>query len=202
MLLQIIINFQNLFKMEKAPAKVLTPLRMASLYFNLFHDSPFSIVAQDVKSQEIEKRDEKGRFASFSLFEMFLGEELKFEEIRDIYFQIYTCNIPNYPVDKLLNLINKDWDKTCWTQLQIKAFMKKRGKYILGALESEFENQTSSLTFLGKNEGRYLLIFAELKDGNINEIEYDCSELENSTLQLRNFFVTPIDYPTECIYEK
>lgn len=180
--------------------KLLVPLKFSSSYFySIEPNTKFIVKKEEV---EVEKIDDKYDHSSFSLSNLFLKIELNAEEERDIFTQIFRCPVHGYPVDKLLDLLNNDWDKLCWTQRQIKAFNKKHGKKILSVLNIEEEKLPNHLLFLGKNNGKYVLISSKFKKNSRDEFEYFVNGFEFSGISQYGFLVVPVDYPAEYLYEK
>lgn len=157
--------------MEKLRKKVLVPL-FDSPYFRFLYGDNLKISKEQIATEEVDGENNLNRISGRSIIKMFLGQSLNVEEERDIFPQPYKCIIPNYPIESLFNLINKDWDVLCLTQRQIKAFCHNYGKGILTAFSRGEDAEFDHLLFLAKEDELYFIVKAKLKANSSSEFEY------------------------------
>ena len=167
--------------------KVLMPLNESSYLYHSKGAESFFVPAQEIEAVEVEEVYFKN---------LFLASSINSEEVRDIHSQVFRCRIKDYPVDKVLNLLNKDWNKLCWTQRQMKAFIELHGKEMLESLEVEEPKLPSHLLFLGKNKGRYWLTEFFHRDG---QLAHGITGFRSSPMSIYGFLVTPQWFPPKII---
>lgn len=179
---------------------VLDSLKSSSSFFNSIEPNyDFTVTREMIRRELIGHWDDwrkGGRLCDF-----FLASELNLDEERNISTQVFRCCIPKYPVDKVLNLLDNDWDKLCWTQRQVKAFVNNYGKKILTVLKIEYPNLPCHLLFLGKKRGEYLLIYASFERNSEEEINYSICGFEYTPMSSYGFLVVPLSFSTETIFE-
>jgi len=185
--------------MEKE--KFLIPLKFSSSYFySIEPDYDFTITGEMIKAEHLEQRDEIGRFTGLSLGSNFLKPILGLEEERVISTQVFRCCIPKSRVEDVLNRIDSNWDNLCWTQRQIKAFLKNHGKKILSILKIEEPKLPSHLLFLGKNNETYLLVDSKFMAYTEKEFDHIIHGFEFSPMSSYAFLVVPLSLPPEILY--
>ena len=141
--------------------QVLASLKLSSSYFySIEPNYDFTVTSEMIKAEQVGNRDEWRNKVS-TLCNFFLASELKLnlDEERNISTQVFRCCIPKYSVDNVLNLLDNDWDKLCWTQRQVKAFVNNYAKKILTVLKIEYPSLPCHLLFLGKKQDKYFLIY-------------------------------------------
>lgn len=185
---------------EENEGWALAPLKLSSSYFYSIEPNYDFTVTREMIRREFVGRAEDWRDGG-SLCNFFLASELNSDEERNISTQVFRCCIPEYSVDNVLNLLNNDWDKLCWTQRQIKAFVNNYGKKILSVLKIEESKLPTHLLFLGKKKGQYLLIHANFERGSEEEVHYSIFGFEYSPMSQYGFLVTPLSFPQEIIYK-
>ena len=184
----------------KNEVQALIPLKLSSSWFySIEPNYDFTVTSKMIKAEQNGHREDWRKGGE--LCDFFLAAELNLDEERNISTQIFRCCIPKYPVDKVLNLLDNDWDKLCWTQRQVKAFVNKYGKKILLVLKIEEPKLHSHLLFLGKKRNEYLLIYASFEPNSEEEISYSICGFEHSPMSSNGFLVVPLFFPPEIIYE-
>lgn len=171
--------------------KVLVPLKFSSSYFySIEPDYNFAITSEMIRNEPMEKRYDA------------LESEINLNEERNITTQIFRCCVSEYPVAKLLDLLDSKWDKLCWTERQIKAFVKSYGEKILFVLNVEESKLPNHLLFLVKNKkGAYLFVDVRFEIYSEKEFNYSIWFFENSPMSLFGFLVVPLPYSPQIIFE-
>ncbi len=179
---------------------LLAPLKFSSsFFFSIEPNYNFTITSEMVKNEQIDRRDEAGRFESLSLGNNFLEDKMHCEECREINTEIFRCCLPNVPVDSVLNRFENNWDNLCFTQRQIKAFINNFGKEVLCVLNTEEPKLQNNLLFLVKNENKYLFVSARLSNQSNHKIEYLIHGFSQTFMSMAGFLVIPLLVPREVI---
>ncbi len=185
---------------EEKDRWALAPLKLSSSWFNTIEPNYDFTVTKEMIRREFVGRSEDWEDGG-SLCNFFLASELNLDEERDISTQVFRCCISESFVDNALNLLDSDWDKLCWTQRQIKAFVNNYGKWILTILKIEEPSLPCHLLFLGKKHCKYLLIHANFQRNSEEEIHYSIFGFEYTPMSQYGFLVVPLPLPREIIYK-
>lgn len=189
--------------MEKE--KFLIPLKFSSSYFySIEPNYDFTITSEMIRAEQLEQKDELGRFNGLSLGSSFQKPILGFEEERNISIQVFRCCIPKIPVEDVLNRLTGNWDSLCLTQRQMKAFLKNHGKNILSILSIEEPKLPSRILFLGKHDqlnDPYRLVSSRFMAYSEDKLDHViCSFDKLSFMGNFAFFVVPLSLPPEILY--
>lgn len=152
--------------------ELLLPLNLSSSwYYSIEPKATFLISQAMIKEEKIDNENDRSGNPS-SLGSLFSASELLLREERDIWLQIVRCVKHGYLVNKILDYLDPNWDNLCLTQRQIKAFIRAYGEKIISILKIEEPKLPSHLLFLGKNNGRYWLTSANLKENKFTYVVF------------------------------
>ncbi len=141
---------------------VLSTLKLSSsYYYSIEPNAEFPVSREMIEAEKFDSWEDRNGNPS-SLGKLF--SKTKEEELLP---QIVRCKVHGYPVKDLLNSIDPNWDNICFSQRQIKAFIKAYGEKILSVLNTEEPKLPNHLIFLGKDNDRYWLINAEYYNNKI-----------------------------------